>query len=133
MSLRIRNSQLTEEIGRLTAKDARGFAKGAKKCHPPYVGGYETTKSLFSSYSQRVRHAVDVVEPGSNQSYLQDRLIVKSHSAQFVVIIFPDLGRVSSNFYGVVEHRPFLLYDVCSCVFHIHRLYLNIIHTVPVP
>src|SRR2546425_6214900 len=45
--------------------------------------------TLFRSYSQRVRHAVDVVEPGSNQSYLQDRLIVKSHSAQFDVIIFP--------------------------------------------
>jgi len=116
MSFRIRNSQLTEEIGRLTAKDARGFAKGAKKCHPPYVGGYETTKSLFSSYSQRVRHAVDVVEPSSNQSDLQDRLIVKSHSAQFVVIIFPDLGGVFSNFHGVVKHRPFLRSDGSRCV-----------------
>src|SRR2546430_17648034 len=100
MSFRIRNSQLTEEIGRLTAKDARGFAKGAKKCHPPYVGGYGTTKWLFSCYSQRVRHTVDVVEPGSKRRYLQDRLIVKSPSAQFFVVIFPDLGRVSSNFYG---------------------------------
>src|SRR3989442_15913088 len=103
MSFRIRNSQLTEEIGCLTAKDARGFAKGAKKCHPPYVGGYETTKSLFSYYSQGGRHAVDVVEPGSNQRYLQDCLIGKSHSAQFVVIIFPDLCRGARNFYGVVE------------------------------
>src|SRR5207245_11655639 len=106
----------------LTAKDARGFAKGAKKCHPPYVGGYETTKSLFSSYSQRVRHAVDVVEPGGNQSYLQDRLIVKSHSAQFVVIIFPDLGRVSSNFYCVVEHRPFLLSHGSRCIVPLQSL-----------
>src|SRR5256885_14742659 len=105
MSFRIRNSQLTEEIGRLTAKDARGFAKGAKKCHPPYVGGYETTKPLLSSYSQRVRHAGDGGGPGRHQSYLQDRLIVKSHPVQFVVINVPDLGRVSSTVYGVVGHR----------------------------
>src|SRR5947209_1585188 len=131
MSFRIRHTQLNREIWCLTEKEARGFAKSAKKCHPPYVGGYETTKSLFSSYSQRVRHAVDVVEPGSNQSYLQDRLIVKSHSAQFVVIIFPDLGRVSSNFYVVVEHLPFLLSDGSRCVVPLQRLAQTLIQRDP--
>jgi hypothetical protein len=80
------------------------------------VAGYETTKSLIPSYSQRVGHPIYVVEPSGNQSDLQDRLIVKSQGAQFVVIIFPDLGRVSSNFYGVVEHRPFLLSEWSRCV-----------------
>src|SRR5215472_18834808 len=47
---------------------------------------------LLSPYSQRIGHAVDVVEPRRDQRDLQDRRIVKSRRPQPLVVILPYLG-----------------------------------------
>src|SRR5580704_18664250 len=52
------------------------------------------TMHLFPPHPQRVRHAIDVVEPGSDQRDLQNSLIIKSRGSQPFDIIFPNLGRV---------------------------------------
>ena len=63
---------------------------------------------LLSSHSQRVRHAVDVVEPRGDQRDLENRSVVETGGAQTFVIVLPDFGRVLGDFHHVVEHDSLL-------------------------
>ena len=47
--------------------------------HPKLCAIQEPLRKLgFSSHSERVRHTIDVIEPGGNQRNLQDCLVLES-------------------------------------------------------
>jgi len=50
---------------------------------------------LFPAYTQSIRDAVDVIEPGSNQGDLENRLIIKAGASQALVIALRDARRVT--------------------------------------
>ena len=55
-------------------------------------------------YSQRIGHAVDVVEPGGDQRDLEDGAIVEAGGSQVVMILRRDLGRVFRQLDDIVDH-----------------------------
>ena len=65
---------------------------------------------LFPPHSQRVRHAIDVVEPRRDQRYLQYSGIIKSGCPQPFDVLFLH-GRVLGDLDHIVEHHPVLSRD----------------------
>lgn len=65
--------------------------------------------SSLSSHSERVRDAIDVVEPGRDQRDLQDALVVEPGCPQPLMITFPDLSGVLGELHDVIEHNAFLI------------------------
>src|SRR5678815_1617573 len=64
-----------------------------------------------SSHAQRIRHAIDVVEPRRDERNLQNSLVIKTHRAQAVVIGRRDTRCVTSYLHHVIEHNPLLFGD----------------------
>jgi hypothetical protein len=83
----------------------------------------ETYEALLSAHSQRVGHAIDVVEPRRDQRDLQNPAIVESGGAQAFDIVFPNLGGVASELNHVVQHDPFLRRDWRGAVVILQRFY----------
>ena len=77
---------------------------------------------LLSSHSQRVGYAVNVVEPGGDQRYLQNRLVVEAGGTQPLMIVFPDFGRIFGDLHYVVEHDPLLGSDGSGGVILFQRI-----------
>jgi len=63
---------------------------------------------LGPAYPQCVRDPIDVIEPGSDQRYLQYALVIKARCSQLIVMLPADFCRVSGQLYDVVEHNLFL-------------------------
>jgi len=63
---------------------------------------------LFSSHSQRVCHAIDVIEPRRNERDLQDSSIVKSRGPQSLDIVFPNFRCILGQLDHVIEHHAIL-------------------------
>jgi len=72
---------------------------------------FERRPPLFPSYSQRIRDAIDVVEPGGDQCDLKNRFVIESSRAELFMVVFPDLGGVFRELDDVVEHDAFLFGD----------------------
>jgi hypothetical protein len=64
--------------------------------------------SSFAAHAQRVSDSINVVEPGSDESDLQDGLIVKTGFAQTLVIGAADLGGVLRHLDDVLHHHALL-------------------------
>lgn len=60
-------------------------------------------------HSQRIRHAIDVVEERGNQRDLENGGVVKTHVTQRVHVVAPNGGRVFGEFFDVGEHRLIFL------------------------
>jgi len=86
---------------------------------------------LFPPHPQRVRHAIDVVEPGSDQRDLQNSLIIKSRGSQPFDIIFPNLGRVLGELDHIIEHHAILGRDWRRSVVLLQRLHQVLIQRHP--
>lgn len=71
---------------------------------------------LFSSHAKSIRHAIDVVKPGSNQRDLENPLVVKPDCPQLIVILAADSRCIARDLGHVVQHYPFLLRDGSSLV-----------------
>src|SRR5207249_3823021 len=62
--------------------------------------------------SKRVGHAVDGVEPGSDQGDLQDRRVIEAHRSQGLHIISPYGYRVLGELLDIGQHRPVALVQI---------------------
>jgi hypothetical protein len=63
----------------------------------------------LSSNSQRIRDAVDVVEPGRDQRDLKNAAIVEADGAQPIVIRGLDPRGIARDLLDVLEHHAILL------------------------
>ena len=72
--------------------------------------------------SERVGNAIDVIEPGSDQSDLEPGLIVEAGGTQSLVIQGRDLGRVPGQLDHVINHDALGLGDRGRCVILSQRL-----------
>ncbi len=61
--------------------------------------------------SQRVSNAIDVIEPGGDQSDLEPGLVVEAGGTQSLVIQGRNLGRVSGQLDHVINHDALGLGD----------------------
>ena len=66
---------------------------------------------LASAHAERVRNAVDVVEPRGNECYLKNPFIVEADHAQTLVIFGSDARGVARDLHGVVEHHALFRRD----------------------
>jgi len=77
------------------------------------LGGCCTSTAYrLTADTERVRYAIDVVEPGSDQSHLQYGAVVESFAAQAFVVLRANPRRVFCEFHDVIQHRT--LRDVPS-------------------
>ena len=60
---------------------------------------------LIPTHAQGIRDAIDVVEPGRDQSDLQNGLVIKTSRPQALVIPLTDARRVASQLRYVVKHE----------------------------
>ena len=63
---------------------------------------------LVPAHPQRVRDAIDVVEPGCDQRYLQNAAVVETRVPQAFDVIFPNLGGIFGQLDDIVEHHTVL-------------------------
>jgi len=75
------------------------------------------------AYAQRISHSVNVVEPGSNQGYLQNAFVVKADGAQAFVVGGGDAGRILCYLHDVIQHHTILLPDRGMLVVFLQRSY----------
>src|SRR5215475_1541437 len=66
---------------------------------------FSSFRVLSPPYPQRIRHAVDVIEPRRDQGDLEDRLVVETVSAQRVQILGTQHRRIERQLLGVLQHR----------------------------
>ncbi len=66
---------------------------------------------LVLAYTQRVGHPVDVVEPGSDQSDLQNAAVIKTRRAQRFVIVWSGPGRIARDLFNIGQHSTLLIRD----------------------
>ena len=59
--------------------------------------------------AQRIRDAVDVVEPRRDQGNLQDGFIVESCGPQLCVVLLRNLCGIPGELYHVTQHHAFRL------------------------
>jgi hypothetical protein len=71
--------------------------------------GARESDDLIPAHAQRIRHAIDVVKPGRNQSDLQDGFVVKSVRSQSLVILLRDARRIARQLRDVIKHHLVLL------------------------
>jgi len=76
---------------------------------------------LFASDSQRVGNAIDVVEPGSDKRDLQNGFVIKAGSAQLVMIVSLNFGRVFCELHHEIEHDAIARFDGGCCVVALQR------------
>src|SRR5262249_48772641 len=79
-------------------------------------GGYVRTDMTpatrsFPTHSQRVRDAVDVVEPGRDQGDLQNPPVVEADRTEAVMIGASHFGGVARQERDVIEHDPIAFID----------------------
>ena len=67
--------------------------------------GFQTlVRHLIPAHAQRIRNAIDVVEPGRDQSDLQNGLVIETSGPQALMILLRDARRIASQLRYVVEH-----------------------------
>ena len=77
--------------------------------------------NLFTSDTEGVGYAIDVVEPRGDQGDLQDGFVVESGGAQAVVVVFPHFGGVLGKFDHIVQHHALLVANGGSRVVLLQR------------
>src|SRR5712691_11369592 len=90
----------------------------ARTCTP---GGRCRTISI-SPNSQGIGYTVYVVKPRSNESNLQDRLVIKTCGMELFVVLAADFGGIFRELYHVVEHDPVLLGNGSSAIVFLERV-----------
>src|SRR5438105_1433403 len=79
------------------ANDGMRFRKGSA---PKFL--------LIPAHSQRVRYAIDIVEPGGDQSNLQNSLVNKTSRPQALVILLRNSRGIASQLRYVAKHDSIL-------------------------
>jgi hypothetical protein len=76
--------------GKCGSRSRRVLNESRKNCR-------RDLERLVSAHTQRIGHAIDEIEPGGNQSHLQDSAIIKPGSAQSFMILTADPRGVSRS------------------------------------
>ena len=92
---------------------------------------FRILSDLILAYTQSVGDPVDVIEPGSDQSDLQNAAIVKSYSPKPFVIIRGDPGRVARDLLNIGQHRALLIRDGRRPVVRLERANQFLIQSYP--
>src|SRR5260370_21195447 len=71
-------------------------------------------RASLSPYPQRIRDAINGIEPGRDHRNLQNPAIVKSRSPQAFNISLPNLGRILAQLDHVIQHYSLLRRDGCA-------------------
>src|SRR5579862_175248 len=68
-------------------------------------------RRLIASDTERIRHTVNVIEPGCNHGDLEDAYVIKSDVAQAPMIALGDPRGVARNLNRVLHHHSFSFRD----------------------
>lgn len=77
----------------------------------------------FPAHAERVRDAIDVIEPRSDQRDLENGFVIKALGAQTFMILRRDARGVFGQLHDVIEHRAILRADRSGAIIFAQRLH----------
>src|SRR6266478_4062774 len=100
-----------EAAGALLLSPATAAATVSTNAAPKAVSPLMVSSVSIATDTQSIRHAIDVIEPGRDQSNLQNAAVVETDGPEPSVIVGRNFGGILGQRHNVIEHGAILFAD----------------------